>query len=119
MKPKKYGVYNYLPMKKKLINLYREYIVIDLPEHVAEEVFAEAGVKVQAVKEMKNPKAKYAMRIFRVTKGQEEGFIKCMAALEYQMELRGHKDYASFCKKFNANWADRAEQLRTPMIGKK
>lgn len=119
MKPKKYGIYNYLPLKKKLINVYREYIVIDLPENVTKDVFAQNGVKAQEFKELKNPKAKYVMRFFRVTKGNEEAFIKAMSALEYNIELRGHKDYGSFCKNFHANWADRAEALRTPAFMKK
>lgn len=119
MKPKKYGIYNYLPLKKKLIDLYREFIIIDLPEHVAEEVFTQNNVKAKIFKEMKNPKAKYAMRFVRISKSQEEAFVKSMAALEYQIELRGHKDYGSFCKNFNQSWAGKAETLHTPMMGKK
>lgn len=86
--------YMQLSNKGKLTN---KFCYFDLPEHLADSLFKQKGVKVKITDELGHTNIKYHAILCKVPKSQYQQFDDCMKQLAIKMLIFGNTDYEDFC----------------------
>ena len=74
------------------------YMIVDVPEHYADQIFIRHGLPVKFGEEYyKKPDTGYVMVMLKVRKNREKDFLSSMEELKRKMILLGHTDYEEFC----------------------
>lgn len=88
---------NYMHVKRFGI-WYTHYTYIDVPEYLADQLFATKGVRIKFKEEMAHPNYPYIFVFCKVHKEDEHKFLDCLSLLHDKMLICGHSDYPDFCK---------------------
>lgn len=88
---------NYLHIRSFSL-LYSTYAYIDLPEYLADGIFAAKGVRMKFKEEMKHPDSPYIFIFCKVRKADEQRFLDALEMLHDKMLICGHRDYCTFCE---------------------
>lgn len=75
-----------------------EFVYVDLPEYLADQLFIKHMVKVKFDKDqMRRPGDPYAVIFCKVRKKDTKRFLAALDELPDKMRLHGHEDYEKYC----------------------
>ena len=75
----------------------------DTEEHLADILFADAGVDVEILREYGTEEDPYRVIECRIPKDQRARFLGCIDLLPQVMGYVGRTDYVDYCQEFLAN----------------
>lgn len=103
---------NYLHIREFSF-MYTTYAYIDLPEYLADNIFAAKGIRVKFKEEMRHNDSPYLFIFCKVRKADEQKFRDALELLHDKMLLMGHRDYAPFCENIIGRLLQYAHQGRS------
>jgi hypothetical protein len=78
--------------------LYYNYIYLDLPEYLADQLFIKNKIRVKFKKHLMHPNYPYVVIFCKIRKRDEEAFLKALDELTSKMMIFEHRDYEQCCK---------------------
>lgn len=88
---------NYIKIKRfSLFSYY--YMYVDTTGYLADRLFIKHKVPVKFMKEYSKEDAKYAFIFCKITKKDNDNFLKALKELPDTMKLMGNTDYDTFCE---------------------
>lgn len=87
--------------KLKSTSLFtNEFVYVDLPEYLADQLFIKHMVKVKFDRDqMRRPGDPYVIIFCKVRKKDTKRFLAALDELPEKMRLHGHEDYEEYCNK--------------------
>lgn len=80
--------------------LRTEFVYVDVPEYVADQLFIKHKVRVHFRKsEMRRTGDPYVIVFCKVRKKDIGRFVKAMEEMPEAMRQKGHEDYMEYCEK--------------------
>ena len=77
--------------------LFAKYGYADLPDYLADAMFAKHKVHILYGDEAVHPEYGYRIILVKLPRWEQRRFIAAMADLRNMMALEGHGDYRAFC----------------------
>lgn len=78
-----------------------EFVYVDIPEYVADQLFIKHKVRVHFKKgEMHRPGDPYVVVFCSVRKKDINRFMAAMEEMPEAMRQKGHEDYTEYCEKY-------------------
>ena len=87
---------NYLMLRKSIFR-YKEYVFIDIIDHLYEKIMQDAKVKLINVRESIKVGTPYRLIFCMVFGVAEEDFLRVVRTIRSKALLLGYKDYDKYC----------------------